>query len=804
MVSQIQFKLYAWKQWSVVQTKVLNKLEIKIGDEKYMIQIPLEEGETTRTTLSNGTVVTVTHDGSKTRNAPDNTRNPNVTRASVTAPEYTVTMTAPDGREIKGPIDVDTNYKDTDASEVFAVELEGVKPISYIGYRALTDSNGRRSNYHWRAITSDRTADDQTHSYLSTSKVSYFPRSYWSDVNHNSYYFLTYDEGFSDDDLEDLYLEVRNYNANSERQADYITKASFKDLLESGVLVNTKALENEQGVKSLVGTNTIYQVAADSNANLSPILNSNYYFVIGTDTNSQKLLDVRIFVTYEPAEYHVVYDVNGGEWENEEDEPEDVTYSFGDTFIVSEKTPVREGYTFSKWELVKEEKQYNAGTVVQISKDNQQYADLTTTDAGRKKYTYTYKAIWVTEKVSTPYSIKFQFEGLDGQAYDIPALTEYGEPGENVHLLQDRFEEWITEKLPTVITDQDFLNDPAYDPEWWKEYYEIDFDSTDTDIDRQYNTTSFVEADGNTVFNVYYKLKTKELAISKLVPEGMGDTNESFVFQLLIENVGLKDLAPYEMQNIVIKKTDQDDNESALEPSASGSETNRTYEFSLKSGEFVTLSIPVGYSYAISESYAKDYDTFYTINRGEEVEGCEASGTLKPTDAASKEEVQFINRLMRYVKVFKYETGTNPEKALEGAVFTLTHPDGTENEGLITNSDGYLVFEDGKTYVNLASDGKTYTLTETKAPDGYCKIAENVTFTSSKEGVFAAGSGYSIESATETIDGKVVTVYTIKVQNSAGATLPNTGGPGTRLFTILGSILVFGAGALLWRRRRFI
>ena len=37
-----------------------------------------------------------------------------------------------------------------------------------------------------------------------------------------------------------------------------------------------------------------------------------------------------------------------------------------------------------------------------------------------------------------------------------------------------------------------------------------------------------------------------------------------------------------------------------------------------------------------------------------------------------------------------------------------------------------------------------------------------------------------------------------------GYDLPATGGPGTRLFTILGSILVLGAGVLLWRRRRLM
>ena len=41
-------------------------------------------------------------------------------------------------------------------------------------------------------------------------------------------------------------------------------------------------------------------------------------------------------------------------------------------------------------------------------------------------------------------------------------------------------------------------------------------------------------------------------------------------------------------------------------------------------------------------------------------------------------------------------------------------------------------------------------------------------------------------------------------KQEGGYELPSTGGPGTRLFTILGSILILGAGVLLWRRRRLI
>ena len=43
-----------------------------------------------------------------------------------------------------------------------------------------------------------------------------------------------------------------------------------------------------------------------------------------------------------------------------------------------------------------------------------------------------------------------------------------------------------------------------------------------------------------------------------------------------------------------------------------------------------------------------------------------------------------------------------------------------------------------------------------------------------------------------------------KILNNAGYELPSTGGPGTTTIYLLGSILILGAGVLLWRRRRTI
>ena len=68
---------------------------------------------------------------------------------------------------------------------------------------------------------------------------------------------------------------------------------------------------------------------------------------------------------------------------------------------------------------------------------------------------------------------------------------------------------------------------------------------------------------------------------------------------------------------------------------------------------------------------------------------------------------------------------------------------------------------------------------------------------------------YSVDGEEYTIAANTVVTTeendTIHLENSAWSyTLPSTGGPGTRFFTILGSVLILGAGVLLWWRRRSV
>ncbi len=101
-----------------------------------------------------------------------------------------------------------------------------------------------------------------------------------------------------------------------------------------------------------------------------------------------------------------------------------------------------------------------------------------------------------------------------------------------------------------------------------------------------------------------------------------------------------------------------------------------------------------------------------------------------------------------------------------------------------------------------------YCLTETLAPDGYVifesktyfKISDDRTVTLTD----ATGTGDNSNADASISYDAITRVYTITVKNTPGAPLPNAGGSGTQLFTILGSILTLGAGVLLWRRRRLI
>lgn len=93
-----------------------------------------------------------------------------------------------------------------------------------------------------------------------------------------------------------------------------------------------------------------------------------------------------------------------------------------------------------------------------------------------------------------------------------------------------------------------------------------------------------------------------------------------------------------------------------------------------------------------------------------------------------------------------------------------------------------------------------YYLTETKAPDGYNKLAEPVKVEIGEKGVSVCNPNQkdTINVTIEPVEDKEqkLSVYEIKIPNSTGYELPHTGGSGTYPFAI-GSAVLFSTAAFL-------
>lgn len=141
-------------------------------------------------------------------------------------------------------------------------------------------------------------------------------------------------------------------------------------------------------------------------------------------------------------------------------------------------------------------------------------------------------------------------------------------------------------------------------------------------------------------------------------------------------------------------------------------------------------------------------------------------------------------------------------KLLDGAEFELA--DGETKLSFVKDTAGnYRVAaagEDGATTTITVKNGKvniyglagkTYTLTETKAPDGYNKLVTSETVN------LAEGS-----KAHATFDADVYKDGGVVVKNNAGTVLPSTGGMGTTLFYVIGGGLMVAAVVLLVTKKR--
>ena len=143
-------------------------------------------------------------------------------------------------------------------------------------------------------------------------------------------------------------------------------------------------------------------------------------------------------------------------------------------------------------------------------------------------------------------------------------------------------------------------------------------------------------------------------------------------------------------------------------------------------------------------------------------------------------------------------------KVLNGAQFKLFDAKTGGNEiALVEVSDGvYRLAKDGETGVEYITtvngeleikgfDANTnYYLEETKAPDGYNKLAERVEIAVKEANLEASVSNGVWQNGG------------VHIVNKAGDLLPTTGGMGTTILYIIGGVLVVAAGSMLVIRRK--
>ena len=186
--------------------------------------------------------------------------------------------------------------------------------------------------------------------------------------------------------------------------------------------------------------------------------------------------------------------------------------------------------------------------------------------------------------------------------------------------------------------------------------------------------------------------------------------------------------------------------------------------------------------------------------------------------------------------VLKVDT-SNSETKLDGAKFKLykitdstTTPetkayykwDTTNNtiswQTTLAAGDEFVTGTDGKLTQQIRGLGSgTYYLQETAAPQGYnpldhdipvvITIEEDTTKTPPEVTVTAKEDGEDADITNGTIQltasqSSAQPVATGTIGNAAGTVLPSTGGIGTTLFYVIGTILVIGAGVVLVTKRR--
>lgn len=165
---------------------------------------------------------------------------------------------------------------------------------------------------------------------------------------------------------------------------------------------------------------------------------------------------------------------------------------------------------------------------------------------------------------------------------------------------------------------------------------------------------------------------------------------------------------------------------------------------------------------------ASENGTFYMLK----------DGTYTETASTDATADQYDSTTTKYEKVAVVDKTTVPTEI---------------NAKGYVNANGILTFEG-------LGEG-TYTITELVAPNGYNLLKAPITITITANATLD-GCTWTVKNGETGLTAGTDHLFAFNVVNNAGTELPSTGGIGTTVFYVLGSVLVLGAIVLLVTKRR--